>query len=212
MDVESKKYFDDVAAQWAGMRASFFSEAVRDKAFAVAGIRTGKLAADIGAGTGFVTEGLIQKGLKAIAVDHSNAMLTEMRRKLASFDGIDYRVGEAENLPIADATVDYVFANMCLHHVESPPKAIKEMVRVLRPDGELVITDMDEHTFEFLRVEQHDRWLGFKREDVKRWLVQADLRNVGIDSVNENCCAQSSSGDELASVGIFAAFGEKGEA
>jgi len=40
----------------------------------------GKTAADIGAGTGFITEGLIHNGLKVIAVDHSEAMLEEMRK------------------------------------------------------------------------------------------------------------------------------------
>jgi len=66
-----------------------------------------------------------------IAVDQSEAMLTEMKKKFVSFDGIDYRVGEAKNLPIPDETVDYAFANMYLHHVESPLGAIKEMVRIV---------------------------------------------------------------------------------
>jgi len=208
--MSSKEYFDEVAQQWDNMREVFFSEAVREKAMSVAAVQPGRLAADIGAGSGFVTEGLIQKGLKVIAVDQSEAMLAEMRNKLADSDGIDYRVGEAETLPITDETVDYVFANMYLHHVGSPPAAIKEMVRVLNAGGRLVITDLDEHTFEFLRTEQYDRWLGFKREDVERWFVEAGLRRVGTDCIGEDCCAESSCGDEYASISIFVAFGEKG--
>jgi len=133
------------------MREGFFSEAVKNKAFSTAGVQKGKIAADIGAGTGFITEGLIRNGLKVIAVDQSEAMLAEMRIKFARVEGIDYRLGEAEKLPIPDKAVDYTFANMYLHHVELPLKAIKEMVRILKPGGKLVITDMDEHTFEFLR-------------------------------------------------------------
>jgi ubiquinone/menaquinone biosynthesis C-methylase UbiE len=208
--MSSKQYFDEVAQQWDDMRETFFSEAVREKAISIAGVQPGSLAADIGAGSGFITEGLIQKGLEVIAVDQSEAMLAEMKQKFAAFDGIDYRVGEAETLPIDDETVDYIFANMYLHHVESPPQAIKEMVRALKPGGKLVITDLDEHNFEFLRTEQHDRWMGFKRDDVQRWSIEAGLDRVGTDCVGEDCCAQSSCGDEYASVSIFVAFGEKG--
>jgi ubiquinone/menaquinone biosynthesis C-methylase UbiE len=207
--MSSKDYFDHVANQWDKMRESFFSEAVRDKAFSIAGVQTGRIAADIGAGTGFITEGLIRKGLQVIAVDQSEAMLVEMRRKFAHFDGIDYRIGEAKNLPIPDGVVDYVFANMYLHHVEFPPDAIKEMVRILKPGGKLVITDLDEHTFEFLRTEHHDHWMGFKREDIKQWLTESGLKNVVVDCVGEDCCAQSSCGDEYASISIFLASGKK---
>jgi len=207
--MSSKKYFDEVAHQWEKMRESFFSEAVRNKAFSIAAVQEGKIAADIGAGTGFVTEGLIQKGLQVIAVDQSEAMMEEMRKKFAGVEGIDYRLGEAEKLPIPEETVDYAFANMYLHHVEFPLKAIKEMVRILKPGGKLVITDMDEHTFEFLRQEHHDRWRGFKREDIKQWFEEAGLKNVLVDCAGECCCAPSSCGDELARVSILIVSGEK---
>jgi hypothetical protein len=60
---------------------------------------------------------------------------------------------------------------------------------------------MDEHSFEFLRSEQHDRWLGFRREDVRQWLLDAGLQQVMVDCVGESCGA--------ASVSLFVAAGEK---
>lgn len=207
--MNSKKYFDEVAHQWDNMQKSFFSETVRDKAFSVARVQKGKVAADVGAGSGFITEGLIRKGLKVIAVDQSEAMLAEMRKKFSGAEGIDYRLGEAEKLPIPDEAVDYAFANMYIHHVESPQTAIKEMARILKPGGELVISDMDEHEFEFLKEEHHDRWMGFKREDIKRWFEEAGLKNVNVDCVGEDCCAQSTRGEEYASISIFIASGKK---
>ena len=83
------------------------------------------------------------------------------------------------------------------------------MARTLKPGGKLVITDLDSHDFEFLREEHHDRWMGFEREDVKRWFEEANLTNVAIDSAGEDCCAESSCGDESATVSIFVASGVK---
>lgn len=205
----SKQYFDKVAEQWDEMRESFFSENVREKAFTVATVQQGKLAADIGAGTGFITGGLVQRGLRVIAVDQSEAMIEEMKEKFRGVDTVDYRVGDINSLPIRDEEVDYVFANMLLHHVEKPKAAIDEMRRILKIGGILAITDLDEHKFEFLKIEQHDRWMGFKREDIKCWFIEAGLKDVVVDCVGENCCASSSCGNEYASVSIFVASGKK---
>ena len=174
----SKDYFNQVASQWDQMRRQFFPDSVRDKALAVAGVESGRLAADVGAGTGFVTEALLSKGLRVIVVDQSEEMLAAMRYKFGARAEVDYRLGVAEHLPLEDAAVDYAFANMYLHHVEDPPAAIREMARIVKPGGWLVITDMDTHTYEFLRKEQHDRWLGFDRADIRRWFEEAGLHDV----------------------------------
>lgn len=202
-------YFDQVADQWDNLQASFYSEKVRDRALATAAVKSGDIAADIGCGSGFITEGLIRAGLHVIAVDQSQAMLAAIKRKFADIDEVDYRCGEAAQLPIADDAVDYAFANMYLHHLERPPVAIKEMARILKPGGTLVITDLDSHTSEFLRDEHHDRWLGFDRGDIRQWFREAGLGRVTIDCVGEQCCAESNSGSQSASVDIFAASGEK---
>ncbi len=205
----SKPYFDDVAKQWDKMRTSFFSEAVREKALATAGVEKGKLAADIGAGTGFITEALVRAGAAVIAVDQSEAMLDAMKKKFNDIEGIDYRLGEAVDLPIPDESVDYAFANMYLHHVDDPAVGIREMVRILKPGGKLVLTDLDEHDYDFLRTEQYDRWMGFKREDVQRWLKEAGLKDIVVDCADEDCCAQSTCGCEEANISIFIASGQK---
>lgn len=207
--MSSKPYFDDIADQWDDMRSQFFSEGIRDKALALAGVAPGKVAADIGAGSGFIAEGLLQAGLRVVAVDQSEAMLDVMRRKFGLAALVDYRVGTAEALPLADASLDFAFANMYLHHVESPADAIREIARALKPGGRLVISDMDEHHFGFLVTEQHDRWMGFKREDIKRWFEQAGLKNVVVDCADENCCADSTAGSDRAEVSIFLAVGQK---
>lgn len=205
--MSSKGYFDQVAPQWDIMRKSFFSDQVREKAYAVADVQPGKTATDVGAGTGFIAEGLIARGVRVIAVDQSESMLTEIKDRFG--DRIDCRLGGADALPIPEESVDYAFANMYLHHVDEPPRAIQEMARIVKRGGKLVITDLDEHHFDFLRTEQYDRWMGFKREDVARWFRAAGLKNVVVDCVGENCCTDSKSGADHATVSIFVASGEK---
>ena len=207
--MQSRNYFDEVAPQWDRLRESFFSNVVRDKALSVADVHECRIAADIGCGTGFITEGLVQRGLAVIAVDGSEAMLSQMMQKFAGLDQIDCRLGEAGSLPIRDETVDYAFANMYLHHVENPPEAIKEMARILGPGGMLVITDLDTHGFEFLKREHNDRWMGFARDDIQRWFEEAGLKGVAVECVGENCCASSSCGSERAEISIFVASGKK---
>ena len=206
--MNSKEYFETVADKWDRLSRNFFNETLREKAIVEAGIKSGKVAADIGAGTGFLSEAIINKGVRVIAVDKSIAMLKKLKSKLGKSGLVECRLGEAEKLPLAANEVDYVLANMYLHHVERPAVAVKEMARILKPGGKLVITDMDAHNIQFLKEEHHDRWPGFRREEVKRWFIEAGLKKVKVGCVGESCCAKSEKG-EKASISLFIASGEK---
>lgn len=204
----SREYFNNIAEEWDSMRKGFFSENVRKEAVKKSGIESGMLAADIGSGSGFITEELIKKGAEVIAVDQSEEMISILKRK---YNGIKVLKGNGENLPVEESSVDAVFANMYLHHVENPETAIKEMVRILKPKGKLIITDLDKHEYHFLQSEQYDRWLGFDREDIKRWYENAGLKNISVESSGDECCADSNCGCSSAKITIFMAYGEKQE-
>lgn len=206
--MSSKAYFQKVATQWDVMRQAFFSESVRDIAYSKGNLTTGMIAADIGAGTGFITEGLLRRGIQVIAVDESSEMLNQLKNTFNSDEGLSCLIGESLSLPIPDGTVGSAFANMYLHHVEQPGMAIKEMARIVQPGGKVVLTDLNTHTYDFLTTEQHDRWMGFDQEEVRKWFEEAGLVNIEIADIEQSCCSESACGQK-AKIGIFVAVGEK---
>lgn len=207
--MSSKEYFDNVATDWDNMRSGFFQIGVRQRAISEASIKKDAVIADIGAGSGFITEALIGLDVKIIAIDQSSNMLDVMRGKFDNAKNIEYRQGESENLPINNNEIDCAFANMFLHHVESPKKTIKEILRILKPGGELIITDLDTHHHEFLKKEHNDVWMGFERSDIKSWFLSSGFKDVFIDCIGENCCTKSQDSEETAEISVFVAKGIK---
>jgi ubiquinone/menaquinone biosynthesis C-methylase UbiE len=214
----SRAYFDTIGTDWDHMREGFFPDRVRERALAVAAVEAGRVAADLGAGTGFLTEALLARGVRVIAVDQSPVMLDALRGKFPQGDEhagrsprpdlLDCCTGEAEQLPIDDSSVDYCLANMYLHHVERPAAAIREMARILVPGGIVVVTDLDAHQHTFLRDEHHDRWLGFERQDIRAWFRDAGLTDVRADDLGDECRTTSTEGSNAA-ISIFIASGRK---
>lgn len=202
---DAREYFDRVAGQWDDMRRAFFGEGVRQAAIGAAGVRPGMVVADVGTGTGFLAELALDAGATVIGIDNSEGMLDQVRTRFAGRP-FEARVGDTAALPLRAGEVDAVLANMVLHHAEDPPAAIREMARALRPGGTLVITDADAHTHEWLRAEQHDRWLGFDRGDVDRWFREAGLADVHVGDTQEICSPTSTCGTQAA-ITIFLAHG-----
>lgn len=202
-------YFKRVADRWNDLRAGYFTEAVREAALAKAYLRPEMVVADVGAGAGFMAAGLAPLVKQVIAVDGSPAMIEAARRALSAFDNVRFQVADGATLPFADGSLDAIFANMYLHHCPDPQAAIAEMVRVLRPGGRLVITDLDQHDHAWMRQEMADEWLGFDRKQIKAWLRAAGLVNLIIDCTGQSCCAASTADADRAEVSVFVATGTR---
>jgi arsenite methyltransferase len=206
----SAEYFEKVAEQWDELRGGYFNESVREAAIARAYLRPEMVVADIGTGTGFMAAGLAPLVRQVIAVDGSPAMLEAARRNLAGVSNVTFRLADGAALPFENGSLDAVFANMVLHHCPDPAAAIAEMVRVLRPGGRLVITDMDKHDNEWMHKEMADEWLGFDRGAVKSWLRESGLVNAIVDCTSQNCCAAPENDPAAAAeISVFVATGSR---
>ncbi len=191
MTQASSEYFQQVAGSWDQISAGYFGKAVRDAAIAKAYLRPEMAVADVGSGTGFVAAGLAPLVKRVYVIDGSAAMLGIAKQNLSQFSNVEYHEADGANLPFPGEIMDGVFANMFLHHTTDPQAAIREMVRVLIPGGRLVITDMDEHPYAWLKDEMADIWQGFNRDQIRVWFEEAGLVNVIVDCTGQSCCAES---------------------
>ena len=209
MTAASAAYFERVADQWDTLRAGYFQEEVREAAIAHAYLRPEMTVADVGSGTGFMAAGLAPLVSHVYVLDGSAAMLDVAKSNLAGFANAEFRQTDGHILPLPDASVDAVFANMYLHHCPDPAAAIREMARVLKPGGRLAITDMDAHTHDWMRAEMADEWLGFDRGQIKAWLREVDLVNVLVDCTSQCCASSQTAPDDTAKIDVFVATGSK---
>ena len=204
----SKEYFARVAGQWDDLRAGYFTEEMRDDAIARVRLLPGAVVADVGTGTGFVARGLAPKAKRVIGIDESSEMLDIARRNLRDLPNVEFIEAPGERIPLPDGSLDAVFTNMYLHHAPNPAAAVAELVRVLKPGGTLAVIDADEHDQAWMREAMADRWLGFKRSDIRAWFEAAGLVKVAIDCAKGRCCPRTEDGRRLA-IGIFVALGVK---
>ncbi|MCK2214661.1 demethylmenaquinone methyltransferase [Actinomadura sp. ATCC 31491] len=110
----------------------------------------GEVVLDLGAGTGTSTDSFTTLGARAIACDFSLGMLsTGVRRhggNALSGEGVPFVAGDALRLPFADDAFDAVTISVALRNVHDTEQALREMRRVTRPGGRLVIMEFSHVT------------------------------------------------------------------
>jgi ubiquinone/menaquinone biosynthesis C-methylase UbiE len=208
MTEKVQQYFTSVANQWDDIREGYFTEHMRDKAIERANLPENATVADIGTGTGFVAAGLIKHAVKVYGFDANPEMVEVAKRNLSFSDKVELQVAEGNTIPLPDNFLNGTFANMYLHHAPEPARTIKEMVRVLKPGGMLCITDLDTHDHEWQREQMADLWLGFERDDIRKWFEEAGLSEIDIDCAEGTCNACGPDGN-AESLSIFVAIGKK---
>lgn len=139
-----------------------------------------KVVADLGAGEGTLAQLLAQRAEKVIAVDLSPKMV-EYGQALAIQNGLhnlEYRLGDIENPPIEEKSLDLAILSQALHHAEHPQRAIDAALRILKPGGRLIVLDLVQHHFEEARELYADRWLGFSESELAAMLEKSGFVEI----------------------------------
>ncbi len=189
----SRSFFDSLGPEWDALRKVWSDDLLRARAMARL-VPPGMRVADIGTGTGVLALELARAGLRVVAVDHSERMLGAARAKLEREPGLDValRLGDASNLPLADAEVDAAFVHMVLQYLASPAEALRELARVVVPGGTVVVIDFVSHDREWMRQELGVLRLGFTAEE-----IQSAFLSVGLPEPRVEIQAPSSRTSDL---------------
>jgi ubiquinone/menaquinone biosynthesis C-methylase UbiE/biotin operon repressor len=180
---KAREYFDELAGKFG--RRYCPGRSWQALAHALITLLPRLTVADLGAGEGTLSQLLAKNARKVIAIDNSSKMV-EFGSQLAKkhgFKNLEYRLGDIEEPPIANNSVDLAILSQALHHAIHPQQAIGAAHRILKRGGRLVILDLLNHRFERARELYADHWLGFSEVQLHQFLEKNGFREIEVSVV-----------------------------
>src|ERR1700674_4562961 len=134
---DSKQRFSNRVADYVRYRPGYPS-AVREILRTECGLKSGQVIADIGSGTGFLSELFLKNGNRVYGTEPNKEKREAGEEYFAPYEGISSIEGPAEAPTLPDSSVDFITAGQSFHWFE-PDSARREFARILKPSGWMVI-------------------------------------------------------------------------
>jgi ArsR family transcriptional regulator len=174
----SADFFAATAERWDHLRRDLFG--ARAESFPLLGfLDPAWVVGDLGTGTGGLAATLAPFVGRVVGVDRSDAMLRAAARRLEGITNVELRAGDLEELPLADGELDVAVLSLVLHYVVDPRDALREVRRVLRPGGRVLVVEMRAHERGPAYAEEMGHvWPGFPEDTMAGWLCDAGFVTV----------------------------------
>ncbi len=144
--IDNREYYDAFADGYDDKRHDGYHKMIDEQAAEIVRrVGEGKRILEVGCGTGLILQRVVQFASKAQGIDLSEGMLAKAKER-----GLDVQQADATNLPFEDETFDVVYSFKVLAHLENWDKAIEEMMRVLKPDGFLIVDVYNKKSVRYL--------------------------------------------------------------